>query len=96
MRGKRLEKVAGAFIVDGQQTAETLQCCHCGMHWARRPGSGTSRGFCLKCYSVICGQPACMNECKPFEQWLEEVEAVGKLNVEKLEQTAEGIYIARS
>ena len=92
---KRVEKIAGAVMIDGQQTAETLRCCHCGMHWERQPGSGTVRGYCMKCNAVICGNPSCMRECKPFEKWCEEVEAAERLKIEKLEQTAEGIYIAR-
>ena len=74
---RRLERIAGGVMVDGVQVAETLQCVHCGMHWDRIPGSGIQRGFCLKCHGVLCGKPQCMSECKPFEQWLEEVERGG-------------------
>ena len=72
---KRVERVAGGILIDGMQVAETLQCRHCGMHWERKPGSGTLRGYCMKCDAVLCGKPVCMSECKPFEKWLEEVEA---------------------
>lgn len=65
-------------MVDGVQVAETLQCAHCNMHWERQPGSGTQRGFCLKCNAVLCGKPACMATCRPFEQWLEEVERAAR------------------
>lgn len=91
---KRVERIAGAIVVDGQQVAETLQCCHCGQHWERRPGSGTLRGYCMKCNSVLCGQPACMKNCKPFEKWLEEVEKADKVNLESLERVAD-LVIAR-
>jgi hypothetical protein len=74
---RRVERVAGGVLVDGMQIGETLQCCHCGGHWDRVPGSGTLRGFCLKCNGVLCGKEACMTECKPFEKWLEEVERGG-------------------
>ena len=30
---------------------ETHQCCHCGKHWQIKPGSGITRGFCIKCNS---------------------------------------------
>jgi len=92
---RRLERIAGAAILDGQQIADTLQCCHCGRHWNRKPGSGTVRGFCLKCYGVTCGDEACSIECKPFEKWLDEVEAKNRILLDRMEQTAEGIYIAR-
>lgn len=74
MMPKRVEKIAGAIFIDGVQVAETLQCCHCGMHWQRKPGSGTLRGYCMKCNAVLCGKAECMSECRPFEKWLEEVE----------------------
>lgn len=76
---KRLERVAGAILIDGVQTGETLQCCHCGMHWDRVPGSGTQRGFCLKCNGVLCGKERCLSECKPFEKWLDEEAAAARI-----------------
>jgi len=75
---KRVERIAGGVLLDGQQVAETLQCCHCGMHWMRKPGWGTIRGYCLKCNAVLCGKQECMETCRPFEKWLEEVEAAGR------------------
>ena len=74
---KRVEKIAGGMVVDGQQVAETLQCCHCSAHWVRQPGSGTLRGYCSRCNAVVCGKQACMETCVPFEQWLESVERSG-------------------
>jgi hypothetical protein len=45
---------------DGQKIqGETRQCCHCQATWEYRPGSGTRRGWCLKCNGFLCGQPAC-------------------------------------
>lgn len=38
---------------------DTKQCCHCGGHFQIIPGSGKTRGFCLKCTKVTCGNPAC-------------------------------------
>ena len=71
---RRVERIAGGILVDGTQTADTLQCCHCGAHWERVPGSGRVRGYCMKCNAVICGKPECMANCRPFEKWLEDVE----------------------
>jgi hypothetical protein len=48
----------------------------------------------MKCNSVLCGQPACMKNCKPFEKWLEEVEKADKVNLESLERVAD-LVIAR-
>ena len=63
----------GGMIVDGQQVSSTLMCPHCGAHFEYRPGSGTRRGFCLKCYGVTCGHPKC-NTCIPLEARLDHVE----------------------
>lgn len=52
--------------------AATLQCCHCGGHFAPRPGSGTVRGFCTRCMGPVCG-PGCA-ECVPAEQLLTNLE----------------------
>jgi len=57
---------------------DTLQCGHCGRHFAVRPGSGTKRGWCLKCMKVTCGGPDCV-ECTPFEKRLEAWEIREKL-----------------
>lgn len=58
---------AGAILVDGVQVASTLQCCHCGGHFEVVKGSGTRRGFCLKCGSVTCGDAGC-DPCYPVEK----------------------------
>jgi hypothetical protein len=50
----------------------TLQCCHCGKHWAPRPGSGIIRGFCTRCMGPVCG-PGCA-KCVSIEQELENME----------------------
>jgi len=50
---------AGFIIVDGQQVAQTKQCCHCGRHFVSVKGSGKIRGRCMDCKSVTCGFPAC-------------------------------------
>ena len=58
---------AGAILVDGVQVASTLQCCHCGGHFEVVKGSGTRRGFCLKCGKVTCGAAEC-DPCYPIEK----------------------------
>ena len=69
----------GAIIINGEQTASTMQCVHCGGHWVPKPGSGTVRGFCRRCMGPICG-PACA-ECLPFEKWLDTVERESKMAI---------------
>ena len=64
------------YILDGETViAETLQCCHCGMHWVIQRGSGIERGFCLKCMGVSCGGAPCW-ECHPYERQIEDMEEV--------------------
>lgn len=52
---------------------ETLQCVHCGCHWVPKPGSGSVRGFCMRCAGVTCGAKAC-DPCVPFEARIEIME----------------------
>lgn len=67
---------SGAILVDGTQVASTHQCCHCGNHFVSVKGSGTRRGFCLKCGKVTCGAAEC-DPCTPFEKKLEAMEKTG-------------------
>lgn len=67
----------GHFIVDGKEMADTVQCCHCNMHFVSIKGSGKRRGFCMECMAVTCGQRKC-DRCVPFEKKLDLYEA-GKL-----------------
>lgn len=66
-------KPHGAIMVDGVEVAHTKQCCHCGMHFISRRGSGAIRMFCSGCNDVTCGSPECI-ECVPLEKRLERVE----------------------
>lgn len=52
---------------------DTNQCGHCGRHFQIVKGSGTKRGFCLRCNKVTCGSPQC-DECIPFEEQLKRME----------------------
>lgn len=54
----------------GHMERDTVQCCHCGMHWMVEPGSGKIRGFCLKCMQVTCGSANCQ-ACIPTERKLD-------------------------
>lgn len=61
------------------QVADTLQCVHlCQQHWIVTPGSGIERGWCSYCNGPVCGQEACMAECKPWEKSLEEIERAAR------------------
>ncbi len=52
--------------------ADTLQCVHCGRHWAVKKGSGTGEGYCHRCAGPVCG-PGC-EVCVPAEQQLSNME----------------------
>lgn len=65
----------GAIIIDGNQTASTIQCCHCGNHYIPKPGSGIRRGFCTKCMRPTCGSAKC-HICMPFEKQLDLMENI--------------------
>jgi len=69
----------GAFLVDGVQVADTMQCVHGGEHFPYVRGSGTERSFCLKCNGITCGHPM-HSECVPFEQRLLDVESGKRSN----------------
>lgn len=67
----------GTIVIDdpelGRKEFDTLQCCHCGLHWHVVPGSGRRRGYCLKCNAVTCGGKAC-DGCYPLEKRLDDAE----------------------
>lgn len=54
---------------------ETRQCVHCQFTWTYKPGSGVTRGFCLKCFGLLCARPECMSvnrDCKgPYEKGID-------------------------
>jgi len=70
-------KPNGYIIIDGQEVAHTLQCCHCGIHFISIRGSGKIRGKCMRCSGVTCGAVPC-DVCVPFEAKLE-YEETGKI-----------------
>lgn len=73
---RKTEHGVATFLDPGSDVplleVKTLQCCHCGGHWAPRPGSGRVRGFCTRCMGPVCG-PGCV-ECVPTEVYLENLE----------------------
>jgi hypothetical protein len=64
----------GAFIVDGKEVGNTLQCPHCGGHFLSVRGSGARRTWCMRCMAVTCGNHSC-DACRPYEQQMAEIEA---------------------
>jgi len=66
-------KPAGVIIVDGQDIASTVQCCHCNCHFISVKGSGQTRGFCTLCMARTCGKPEC-DVCTPFEKKIADYE----------------------
>jgi hypothetical protein len=51
--------------------ADTLQCVHCGGHFAVVRGSGRTRGWCMKCNGPHCGAAGCW-ECRPYKKLVDE------------------------
>ena len=68
-----VRKPSGHILMDGQEIAQTIQCCHCGGHFVSIKGSGKVRGFCMCCHKITCGDPKC-NPCVPFEKKLDDYE----------------------
>ncbi|GAC1502136.1 MAG: hypothetical protein NVS1B6_08640 [Steroidobacteraceae bacterium] len=52
---------------------DCLKCAHCGVFWHVVAGSGTRRGFCLKCAAVTCGASQCI-PCIPEEARIDHME----------------------
>lgn len=81
-------RASGAILFQdehgNERQEDTMQCCHCGGHWVRRPGSGKVRGFCLRCNDVTCGGPRC-DDCIPQELLMEiteqRISLAGKLHI---------------
>ncbi len=76
-------KAAGIVIVSsieqGIEEGDTLQCCHCQMHWQVRKGSGKKRTFCYKCMGPTCGKKECSTMCYPQEKKQEHLDKYGRL-----------------
>lgn len=57
-------KPAAYFVTgDGEGhkiEGEQRQCVHCQFLWDYRPGSGETRGYCLRCGGFLCGRHQCM------------------------------------
>lgn len=52
-----------SFTGDGVKIeGECRQCVHCMYTWEYRPGSGTVRGYCVKCDGFLCARQECFNE----------------------------------
>lgn len=69
-------KPSGAFLINGEEVAHTIQCGHCGCHFVSVKGSGKVRGFCLKCMKATCGKVEC-DICITSERKLEIIELGG-------------------
>lgn len=66
-------KAKGHIIVDGNVVADTAQCAHCGMHFQIVRGSGTRRGWCMRCNAPTCGSQVCC-KCIPFMKRIDQME----------------------
>lgn len=74
---KAVRRPSGHLLLDGQQVADTVQCCHCGRHWVMLRGvEATLPHYCSRCDALVCDRPAC-RVCVPAERQLEIREAIG-------------------
>lgn len=55
---------------NGIQEADTQTCVHCNTVFHMVKGSGTRRGYCMRCKAITCGSKRC-DTCIPFEALLE-------------------------
>lgn len=70
MFGYKNQGVKGNFIEGDKKVSNLWQCVHCNAQFVVQRGSGTKRGFCMKCMGPLCGKEECF-ECLPFENWLD-------------------------
>lgn len=85
MFGHSKNKAAGHITIsssDGTQEFETRQCIHCGKHWVYVPGSGTERGWCMRCHGLTCGAQKCKN-CVPYEAQIEIMEGAKEVTARR-------------
>lgn len=73
-----VRKPSGYFTITDPDApmieGETLSCRHCQAIWRVQPGSGIRRGWCHRCAGPLCGKPACLAECVPWERAIEAME----------------------
>lgn len=67
-----LQRQEGYLLIDntaageGKMEAATLTCCHCQRIFLKNPDRVRARGYCAKCDSYVCDNPACNAQCSPF------------------------------
>lgn len=60
---------------------DSFRCCHCGDIKFVEPKQAASDagGWCMRCAKPICGACADIPTCRPFERWLDQMEARDRL-----------------
>lgn len=53
----------------------TVTCAHCGTIVMLNPQRTRARGYCPKCDSYVCDNPACNAECAPLSKTLDLAES---------------------
>ena len=53
---------------DRKEGCDTVQCCHCSYTWVYTPGSGRTRGICLRCNGITCGRDCCEKKGCVFKE----------------------------
>ena len=64
---------------NGKEVADTVQCCHCGMHltWTKKTWKQT--GWCINCQRIRCQKKECQTCC----HWEKRMEKYEKMRHEK-------------
>lgn len=65
--------------VSGKEIADTVQCCHCGMHIQVTKDTWKNTGWCLNCNKVRCTK----KKCQSCVHWEKRMEAYEKTETEK-------------
>jgi hypothetical protein len=66
-------RAAGKFVPTGRGLMEsaTVTCCHCGAIVILNPNRKRPRGYCARCDAYHCDNPACGNECRSFDKFID-------------------------
>ena len=75
-----VRKPSGAIFLGSIHVADTIQCCHCQMHFVSVRGSGHLRGWCTLCGAMTCGHQGC-DAHMPWEKKMELLEKAARVQI---------------
>lgn len=85
---------ASVILLDGQEVACMLRCCHCGGHFLNVKVPGQERGWCSYCNAPVCPKKEC-DHCVPFWKWVEAIEKGIPLDQLPIKAAIRGAYFER-